>query len=118
MAEPTRDIAAERTDLDRAVAGKTVPSTFRDTAERYPDQEALKWRTPQGWQALTWSQYRERVRDATLGLLQLGLRPGEFGLIMARNRPEHLIADLAIVHAGGSAVSLYNTLALEQIAYI
>jgi long-chain acyl-CoA synthetase len=118
MAESTRDIAAERAEIDHAVAGKTVPTLFRDVVERYPDAEALKWRTPDGWQALTWARYREHVRDATLGLLQLGFRPGEFGLIMARNRPEHLIADLALTHAAGAAISVYNTLAPEQIAYI
>ncbi len=45
-------------------------------------------------------------------------KPGEFGLIMARNRPEHLTADLAILHAGGIPVSLYNTLAPGQVEYI
>src|SRR5438105_742988 len=35
-----------------------------------------------------------------------------------RNRPEHLIADLALLFARGVPVSLYNTLAPEQIGYI
>jgi long-chain acyl-CoA synthetase len=39
-------------------------------------------------------------------------------VIMARNRPEHLIADLGIMHARGTPVSLYNTLAPEQVQYI
>jgi hypothetical protein len=34
------------------------------------------------------------VRDAPLGLLRLGLLPGEFGSIVARNQPEHLLADV------------------------
>ena len=37
---------------------------------------------------------------------------------MARNVPEHVIADLGIVHAGGAAISVYNTLAPEQIEYV
>src|SRR4029077_20322354 len=32
--------------------------------------------------------------------------------------PEHVIADLGIVHAGGTAISVYNTLAPEQIEYV
>ncbi|MGH2514237.1 MAG: AMP-dependent synthetase/ligase [Ktedonobacterales bacterium] len=118
MSEPTRDIAAERAEIDASVAGMTIPSLFRDVATKHADEDALKWRTPDGWQTLTWAQYREQVRDATLGLLQLGFQPGDFGLIMAANRAEHLIADLAITHAAGAAVSIYNTLAPEQIAYI
>ncbi|HLZ24090.1 MAG TPA: long-chain fatty acid--CoA ligase [Ktedonobacterales bacterium] len=118
MGEPTRDIAAERVEIDANIAGQTVPSLFRDVAAKHANEDALKWRTSDGWQALTWAQYREQVRDATLGLLQLGFQPGDFGLIMAANRAEHLIADLAIAHAAGAAVSIYNTLAPEQIAYI
>ena len=113
-----RDVAKERAELDRAVAGKTLCTVFRDTVERYPDLEALKWRGVEGWQSLTWSQYHGRVREVTLALLELGFRPGDFGLIMARNRPEHLVADLGYLHAGGTAVSVYNTLAPEQIEYI
>src|SRR5438094_8967538 len=48
----------------------------------------------------------------------MGFGPEQFGLIMARNVPEHLIADLGIVHAGGAAISVYNTLAPEQIEYV
>src|SRR5262249_13866783 len=34
------------------------------------------------------------------------------------NRPEHLIADLGVLYARGVPVSLYCTLAPEQLAYI
>ena len=44
--------------------------------------------------------------------------PGEFGLILAGNVPEHAVADLALIHARGSSVSLYSTLAPEQIIWI
>src|SRR5205814_8029936 len=53
-----------------------------------------------------------------LALRSLGFGPGQFGLIMARNAPEHVIADLGIVHAGGAAISVYNTLAPEQLEYV
>ncbi len=53
-----------------------------------------------------------------MGLRALGIGRGDCVAIMARNRPEHLIADMAAVHAGATPVSFYNTLAPEQIAYI
>src|SRR5207302_7639285 len=58
------------------------------------------------------------VAAVTLALRSLGFGPGQFGLIMARNAPEHVIADLGIVHAGGAAISVYNALAPEQIEYV
>jgi long-chain acyl-CoA synthetase len=114
-----RDIAAERADVDRVIEGKTLCSEFAATCERLGDRDALKWRTGDGsWSALSWTQYREHASAAALGLREIGLAPGEFAVIMCRNRPEHVIADLGAVHAGATPVSLYNTLAPEQVAYI
>ena len=119
LPQPQRDFAAERAAIDAAVAGKTIPALFHDLATQRPDAPALRWRASDGtWATLTWRAYEQRVREAALGLHALGFGRGQFGLIMARNRAEHLIADLGIVAAGGAAVSLYNTLAPEQIAYI
>jgi len=105
--------------MDRAATGKTVLTNFEQTCTEIPDQPALKWKDASGaWNTLTWGQYRDEVRKAAAGLKALGLRPGQFAVIMARNRPEHLIADLGVLHARGTPVSLYNTLAPEQVQYI
>ncbi len=114
----SRDILAERADIDRTVAGRTVCSLLADTTAAHGDEQAIRWREPDGWKGLTWREYRERIRAVTMGLLRLGFGPGQFGVIMCRNRPEHVIADHAIVHAGGAGVSLYTTLAPEQVRYI
>jgi len=105
-------------DIDAAIAGKTVCTMFAETAARQPDTDALRWMADGKWQGMTWATYRERVRNMTLALRARGFARGRFGLILARNVPEHLIADLAIVHAGGAAISVYNTLASEQIEYL
>src|SRR5207244_10451558 len=38
--------------------------------------------------------------------------------LMLPNRSEHVLADLGAVHAGGLGVTMYATLAPEQIAYV
>jgi long-chain acyl-CoA synthetase len=119
VSQPQQDVAAARAAIDAAIAGKTIPAIFHDCATTHADAPALRWRVADGtWTAMTWREYYTQVRAAALGLLGFGFARGQFGLIMARNRPEHLIADLALVTAGGTAVSLYKTLAPEQIAYI
>jgi long-chain acyl-CoA synthetase len=50
--------------------------------------------------------------------MALGVDPGDVVAIQAGNRPEHVIADLGAIHAGGTGVTLYATLAATQIAYI
>ena len=112
------DVMAERADIDAAVSGKTICTIFADAARNWADRPALHWRRDGEWHDLTWSGYRERVAAMTLAIRHLGFGPDQFGLILARNIPEHVIADLAIVHAGGAAISVYNTLAAEQLEYV
>jgi len=112
------DVLAERAAIDAAVSGKTVCTAFADAVAKWGDRPALHWKENGDWRTLTWKEYRDQVAAVTLGLRSLGFGPGQFGLIMARNVPEHVIADLGIVHAGGAAISVYNTLAPEQIEYV
>ena len=112
------DAIAERADIDRKVSGKTICTVFADTVAKWGDRPALHWKEDGEWQTLTWKGYRDEVAAVTLALRSLGFGSGQFGLIMARNVPEHVIADLGIVHAGGAAISVYNTLAPEQVEYM
>ena len=113
-----QDVLAERAAIDAAVSGKTVCTIFREAVATWGDRPALRWKEDGGWRSLTWREYRDEVAAVTLALRSLGFGPGQFGLIMARNTPEHVIADLGIVHAGGAAISVYNTLAPEQVEYV
>src|ERR1043165_6160997 len=112
------DVLAERAAIDKAVSGKTVCTEFAAAVSRWGERPALHWKDNGDWKTLTWSEYRDQVAAVTLALRSLSFGPGQFGLIMARNAPEHVIADLGIVHAGGAAISVYNTLAPEQIEYV
>ena len=112
------DAIAERADIDKAVSGKTVCTLFADAVAKWGDRTAFHWKDNGDWRTLTWKGYRDEVAAVTLGLRSLGFGPGQFGLIMARNVPEHVVADLGIVHAGGAAISVYNTLAPEQVEYV
>src|SRR3979411_3354859 len=112
------DVILERRDIDAAVSGKTVCTIFADAEDKWGDQPALHWKHNGDWHSLTWSGYREQVAAVTLALRELGFGPGQFGLIMARNIPEHVIADLGIVHAGGAAINVCKTLARERVEQV
>src|SRR6266540_6412488 len=118
MATSTQDVLAERRAIDAESDGKTICDIFAGNAEAHGDEPALSWEEGGGWRTLTWRQYRERVAAAAMGLRSIGVARGDFVAIMTRNRPEHVIMDLGAVHAGATPVSLYNTLAPEQIQYI
>jgi long-chain acyl-CoA synthetase len=107
-----------REEIDREVAGKTLCTVFDERVRELGDRPAMHTRDGNGWKAISWNQYREQVRNVALGLRALGFARGDFAVILCRNRPEHLFADLGVVHAGGTPVSLYTTLSPEQVAYI
>jgi long-chain acyl-CoA synthetase len=110
-------VLAERAEIDAVVEGKTLVDYFNRNADQYGDQPAIHWKDDD-WSVLTWSEYRNVVHQAAAGLQSLGVGEGEFVAVMAGNRPEHVIADFAAVHVGGTPVTVYSTLAASQIQYI
>jgi len=111
-------VMAERAAIDAEVEGKTIVDYLNRNADRYGDQPALHFKENGAWGSLTWSQYRQVIHEAAAGFQDLGVGDGEFVAVMAGNRPEHVIADYAAIHAGATAVTIYSTLASNQIQYI
>ena len=116
MRARSRDIEAERAMIELAIAGRTLCSELARTVELHGDLEALTWTVGGERQAMTWRDYRERVREFSLGLRKLGLERGGFALVLTGNRPEHVVACQGIVHALGTPVALYD--ALAQLCFI
>jgi long-chain acyl-CoA synthetase len=115
----TPEILQQRAGLEAEIAGRTVCDHLRDTAASSADAPALSDRLDgSGWQTLTWAQTRQRVLELAAGFAALGLAKGERVALMLPNRSEHVLADHAAVHAGGTPVTFYATLAAEQIAYV
>jgi long-chain acyl-CoA synthetase len=111
-------VLAERAEIDAVVEGKTIVDYFNRNADRHGDKPAIHWKDNGEFQDLTWSRYRDVVHKAAAGLVTLGVQNEEFVAIMAGNRPEHVIADYAVVHSGATPVTIYSTLAVNQIQYI
>ena len=112
------EVEHERQAIEAAIGDMTLVGLLRRNAERFADQPAIHWKAGEETRTLTWSEYRGQVMEVAAGLRTLGVEAGAFVAIMGGNRPEHVIADLGILHAGAVPVSLYNTLAGEQIQYI
>jgi len=110
-------VLAERAAIDSEVEGRTIVDFLDRNAERYGDQPAIHFKDGD-WESLSWGEYRQAVHEAAAGLQDLGVGEDEFVAIMAGNRPEHVIADYAAIHAGATAVTIYSTLAAGQIQYI
>src|SRR6266540_1183362 len=87
-------ILAQRDQIERQIAGRTLCDLLQDNADRHGDAPAASWRDGATWHTLSWSEYRQRVVEVAAGLASLGA-----------------------VHAGAVPTTLYATLAPEQIRY-
>jgi long-subunit acyl-CoA synthetase (AMP-forming) len=124
----TTEILRRRAEIEREIDGRTICDHLRATAENSGGAPALSDQAPGegggagaagvGWQTLTWGQVRQQVLELAAGFAALGLAKGERVALMLPNRAEHVLADLAAVHAGGTPVTFYATLAADQIAYV
>jgi long-chain acyl-CoA synthetase len=113
------EILQRRAGIEAQIAGRTTCDHLRDVAAASASAPALSDRLDgTGWQTLTWAQTRQRVLELAAGFAALGLAKGERVALMLPNRSEHVLADQAVVHAGGTPVTFYATLAAEQIAYV
>jgi len=112
------DVAAERSSIEAQIAGSTLVSVYAQTVADYPEVIAHQWLEDGQWRSLTYRQAYEQVRHAALGLIAIGLRPGEFAVVWSGNRSEATISDYAVMHAGAVPVFIYPTVSAEQGAYI
>ena len=108
-----------RADIEAQTAGLTLCGLLERTAASHGDEPAYSDRDADGpWQTLTWREFREHVLRLAAGLVSLGLEPGDRVALMLPNRMEHVLADQAVLHAGGIPVTFYATLAPDQITYV
>ncbi len=61
---------------------------------------------------------RERDRSLALGLINLGVKEGDFIAIIGRNRPHFYFAMVAAQSVGAVPVPVYNDSAAEEMKYI
>jgi long-chain acyl-CoA synthetase len=114
----TAQTLQQRAETERVAGDRTVCDLLDRTAAAEGDDPAYSNEDGDGWQTLTWAQVRQQVHELAAGFAALGLAPGERVALMLPNRTEHVLADLGAVHAGGLGVTIYATLAPEQIAFV
>lgn len=109
-------------DSDQATSlknQKSLPALLVKNAQQYGnDRIALREKEFGIWQSVSWNQYLEHVRDFSLGLISLGLKPGESLGIIGDNRPEWVYAELAAQAAGAIPVGIFQDSILSEVAYI
>ncbi|CAA7624841.1 long-chain fatty acid--CoA ligase [Magnetospirillum sp. SS-4] len=87
----------------------SLPGMFLEQAARMGDRPFLWAKRAGQWHAQSWREAADEVLALAAGLRGLGLEPGDRVALVAENRPEWAVADLAIMAAGGISVPAYTT---------
>ncbi len=115
------DVLSTRQEIETLIKGRTIASAFADTVQAQGDNPAFSDKIGidgPGWRTLSWRELRQQGLELAAALVDLGVQAGDRVAIMASNRIEHVLADIAAMHAGATAMSIYNTLSRSQVAYI
>ncbi len=94
------------------------PQRFLETAARLGNAPAYYVREEKGWVPTGWDLFRDEVRQAARALVALGVQPGAATAVMAYNRPEWVIVDLAAMMIGASVAGIYFTASPQDAAYV
>ena len=98
---------------------RTLTDLFFDAHARFGDRPvAMRIKRDGRWVEISYREMREQVEAASIGMLEVGVRPGDRIAILSDNRPEWSIADYACLAARCADVPIYPTLPPKQIAYI
>ncbi|MGH3413991.1 MAG: AMP-dependent synthetase/ligase [Marmoricola sp.] len=115
------DVLEQRERIDGVIAGRSIADALAARVAEHGEEPAFSDKVGvegAGWRTLTWAGLREQGLALAAALVDLGVEPGDRVAIMASNRLEHVLADVAAMHAGAVAMSIYNTLSADQVAYV
>src|SRR5439155_4366015 len=85
---------------------------------RHNKLDAVSEKREGEWVRISAVEFVRRVRHIALGLIELGIGPGDRVALISENRPEWSVADLAILSVGAVTVPIYTTQSIDQIQFI
>jgi len=96
----------------------TLPKLVRSNYEKWGDGVAMAMKNFGVWQRYTWKDYYEKVKYFSLGLISLGLEPGDRVCIIGDNEPEWFWGEFAVQAAGGIATGILVDSTPSEVKYI
>ena len=97
---------------------KSISSVFQAQVKKFGDREMLLEKRDGVYQPKSWNQVAKEVKDLSLGLVSLGVKPQDRVALMMTTQGNWVISDLAILSAAAVNVPIYPTNRGPQIAHI
>src|SRR5215208_1965843 len=97
---------------------KTIADLLPLAVEKYGDAPAQRFKVGDEWRDRSYAELGQAVKEVALGLIDLGIAPGEKISILAHTRPEWTHACFGILTAAGTLVTIYQTNSPEECQYV
>jgi long-chain acyl-CoA synthetase len=107
-----------KTAAARATGSKTIADMLPLAAERFGDQAAQRFKLGEEWKDVSYAELGGIVREVSLGLVDLGLEPGDKVSILSHTRPEWTQACFGLLTAACTLVTIYQTNSPGECQYV
>src|SRR5271155_4476062 len=97
---------------------RSLPAMFFEVAQQRAARPFLWAKRDGAYRPLSWAEAADAVTRLGRGLAALGVAPGDRVALVSENRPEWVIADIAIMEAGAVTVPAYVTNTVEDHRHI
>jgi long-chain acyl-CoA synthetase len=109
---------AGTTTVAQSTGSKTIADLIRRAADQYGERIAARRKVDGAWEDISYARVGEIVREIGLGLIDLGIEPGERVCILSTTRVEWTYCDFAISSAGAVVVPIYPTNSPEECEWV
>jgi long-chain acyl-CoA synthetase len=101
-----------------STGSRTIAELLPLAAEKHGRVVAVRHKRDDQWHDVTFAEVGEIATEAALGLIELGIQPGDRVCILATTRPEWTYADFAITMTGAIVVPIYPTNSPEECEWV
>lgn len=97
---------------------QTIAELIPRAAAEHAGKTAVRHKRDGAWQDVSYTELADIVQEVGLGLIDLGLQPGERICILANTRPDWSYADMGATSAGAVVVPIYQTNSPEECLWV
>jgi long-chain acyl-CoA synthetase len=108
---------SDTTSTTRLIAN-TVAGLPGSSAGRFADHVAARYKDGEEWREMSYADAGRAIDEIALGLMELGIEPGDRVCILANTRLEWTLASYAISAAGAVVVPIYPTNSPKECAWV
>ncbi len=110
--------ASATSGTEASTGSKTIADLLPLAAERYGDRVAVQYKRDGSWRDVTVAQVAAISQEIALGLVDLGIQPGDRVSILCRTRPDWTYCDFGATEAGACVVPIYPTNSPEECEWV